>query len=904
MPDKPQIHQVQDQIERMQRRLGKIHDDAVKQNIYVHITRNPGGGGLDYIPESTNVSWRRVSLVNDSGTSFLPSENPTEFFRNAIEDNTNNTASNISTDILGKDILRTDGDITEANIEQGSHILYYTSVSSPNGTSIPVNLNGTNVSTKISTIYEDSTGIVDRTIYSNLGGAAANAGLVYVPVQANVPTTIVMYFYNGKNPVNEDTRINVKANILDYANTNAAPSPNQPTNLTVSTDKSSAITLQWSFEPLIYYGDQIIIQRGFINEESSDVEKWSTVAIVGGDSIKFTDTSVLQGQRYFYRIRFATTSGAVSPWSDTVEGKAGYSPNTATLLLIENAQTNLSGHYSKVVPIKIVSPESILKPQVVHVDSDGVTRLQTDLTSSDSGKIWKGEMPLSSEWTEGEATVIAKIMGANTTGKDGDPFGANTGGGTVVIEDTYVVDFTEPVFGGIKIARIDDKTTDNFVGSNVVSVFMNKSYDQDIHQVQFSNDANDLSLFSDWVGYNEDVTYSWKLRDNTYLNTIYARIRDKAGNISNIKNDSVKYLHSAPIISSESWTPSDLDLLVWLKADDGPITTGGIAATSGYTVTGWLDKSPNGHYATQPTVSLQPIYSETGFNGKPAVRFAWEPGDQKALQWRPAWSNGLECPTGDWTFGFVFHPINTGGFNQGDYLFASNANLIIAHRYNGGIRDRLGFFDDGGWESAGLGGTSLSGDQFLSFELAEGSGYYVRNGAYLDQDVYQEIDITGRSALGSAHSPGTPYFTGYIAEFFIASGGLTPIERQLMHGYCAHRYDMQSDLPNSHPNKLDTPNKYFSLIWDTGVIPGSIKLLWNKPNSEAIGGYRLYRTTGTLVDTTNDSQIYQTFSNENILEYVDTNVFNGIGYSYAMKLIDKLGFVSTGDSNRISGLTL
>src|SRR6185436_14578933 len=67
---------------------------------------------------------------------------------------------------------------------------------------------------------------------------------------------------------------------------------------------------------------------------------------------------------------------------------------------------------------------------------------------------------------------------------------------------------------------------------------------------------------------------------------------------------------------------SDAALQLDYRADQGVQTTGGAPANFGDNVLNWLDQSDN-NKATQPTVSLRPIYQQAtiGISLKPVVRF-------------------------------------------------------------------------------------------------------------------------------------------------------------------------------------------------------------------------------------------------------------------------------------------
>ena len=65
-----------------------------------------------------------------------------------------------------------------------------------------------------------------------------------------------------------------------------------------------------------------------------------------------------------------------------------------------------------------------------------------------------------------------------------------------------------------------------------------------------------------------------------------------------------------------SFSPLDLDPVLWLDADDPNTIT-----TSSGKISGWNDKSGGNHIFTQSNQQLRPVLRQNKINGKPAVRF-------------------------------------------------------------------------------------------------------------------------------------------------------------------------------------------------------------------------------------------------------------------------------------------
>jgi hypothetical protein len=249
------------------------------------------------------------------------------------------------------------------------------------------------------------------------------------------------------------------------------------------------------------------------------------------------------------------------------------------------------------------------------------------------------------------------------------------------------------------------------------------------------------------------------------------------------------YENAAPLIEAPPWTPSEISTDLWLDASDSSTIT---IATG---VSQWLDKSGKNNHASQGSGTLQPIIISNGQNGLNIIRFD---GSNDTL------SHPLSI-TGESSSVFVVANKRSGGGAYAYYIGTSPANGQFKNNLlvNGGTTWGLyigtpnmysgGTIDTSFRIMCGLRGASNSYSVFTDGNLIT-SG--TESGTY--------SDTNNRRWIGS-DAGGTSYLSADVCEILIILGAISTTDRQLIEGYLAWKWDIQSGLPTEHPYKNAAP---------------------------------------------------------------------------------------------------
>jgi|DEB0MinimDraft_6_1074348.scaffolds.fasta_scaffold16219_4 hypothetical protein len=221
------------------------------------------------------------------------------------------------------------------------------------------------------------------------------------------------------------------------------------------------------------------------------------------------------------------------------------------------------------------------------------------------------------------------------------------------------------------------------------------------------------------------------------------------------------------------WNPSMIQTALWLDAaDTGTITE------SGGAVSQWNDKSGNGRNFTQSTAILQPIYSNAGLNGLPAISFV-----SQYLIFSP-----FESVINNSAFSIFF--AGSGELFSGStaavprFYFSStniayNANNIAPWPSNTSSRIAEWSFDGINQHQVFIDGSSVA-----TATQAVTTGFVT---------TYQ---------IGRA---GNDDSNGFFAEYVFVPGAISTDIRQKIEGYLAHKWGLTANLPSDHPYKLVGP---------------------------------------------------------------------------------------------------
>jgi hypothetical protein len=252
------------------------------------------------------------------------------------------------------------------------------------------------------------------------------------------------------------------------------------------------------------------------------------------------------------------------------------------------------------------------------------------------------------------------------------------------------------------------------------------------------------------------------------------------------------------------WTPAALgsNVAVWLDAADA-----NTVVLNGSNVSQWNDKSGNGSHATQSTSAQQPTYSATSFSGQPGITFDGSNDSLRTLTnvmrntthgvywvWRR-----VGAGTGDtYRPSIAGHP-TTAGADRGVLHFVKNNNNLGASYpyYFGGSN----FSYD-----LGSGTAYASNVGYVQSFQSNTTGWGVwRNGAL--EGTTNGIGTPDSSIngyiLGAQYTPAR-YSNIVMSEVVIVESTDTTT-RQLVEGYLAWKWGLQTSLPAGHPYRNAPP---------------------------------------------------------------------------------------------------
>ena len=301
-------------------------------------------------------------------------------------------------------------------------------------------------------------------------------------------------------------------------------------------------------------------------------------------------------------------------------------------------------------------------------------------------------------------------------------------------------------------------------------------------------------------------------------------------------------------VFDDPWTPDLISPLLWFDADSGITLNGG-------SVSSW--KSRTGSYtATQINSSKAPVY-QPGINGLNTVKFDGIddflsvphnialnlPANQNFEIFSVSQTDNVYGPEarpvivgkGTASNGYLLYvSVTTGAANTIENpnhkyrFYMQGANVAIAPN-NQGTGASLGWVrrqgNNGGIYNT-IGGANTLGN------------VGIRNGS-----------PNAPLSLGAANNGLERFMQGQIGEVILVKRALNPEERQKMEGYLAHKWGMETDLPDGHPYRdripmvNDDPNAMARLIVHGNIVQniGSTNLINN--------GVKLYdQTDSTFVE--------------------------------------------------------
>jgi hypothetical protein len=250
------------------------------------------------------------------------------------------------------------------------------------------------------------------------------------------------------------------------------------------------------------------------------------------------------------------------------------------------------------------------------------------------------------------------------------------------------------------------------------------------------------------------------------------------------------------------WRPDNLgtSLAAWYDAEDNNSIT--LNATD---VSQWNDKSGNGLHLVQATAANQPLYTNVGFLGKNVVKFN---GTSDFLS-RDTGFSGLTTASVFSVFKWV-----SGGATEDIVMGIGATNNL------GGIRSFYRAPNQTVFGFSGWGADAIS-----SFSCDIAGGFHIFGTLNTALTGTNQVKIM-RDGLSSLHTPsgnlaqtvagftigslrgagvGTYYSDVEVAETIVMNTNATQAQQEIIEGYLAWKWGLESNLPAGHPYKTFPP---------------------------------------------------------------------------------------------------
>ena len=250
------------------------------------------------------------------------------------------------------------------------------------------------------------------------------------------------------------------------------------------------------------------------------------------------------------------------------------------------------------------------------------------------------------------------------------------------------------------------------------------------------------------------------------------------------------YRSAAPTPAT-AFTPTAIPgLQVWLDGAD-PLNTG-IQPANNATLGTWFDKSGNGYNAINSTGTVQ--YQTNILNSRGVPYFT----SNSSL--RSPYTNGTAAPL----TAFIVAQSKGGGFSA----------AIGINAYSGIRPNLLALYQSSTnfwWFSGGTGAVDGNTNtlSLLSTRFDINANYWqpnqtqmnINGTSYASSSAAPSQMTSGATLLiGSTFSGGqNEFWNGYIAEVIIYNGTLSTTNRQIVEGYLAWKWGLQTSLPVAHP---------------------------------------------------------------------------------------------------------
>ena len=254
-------------------------------------------------------------------------------------------------------------------------------------------------------------------------------------------------------------------------------------------------------------------------------------------------------------------------------------------------------------------------------------------------------------------------------------------------------------------------------------------------------------------------------------------------------------LYSPPVASPITTPFSPLsvgNVALWLDALD----PGTISFSSGSNVSQWNDKSGNGRNASPTTNAFQYV---SAFNGSYPTLSSSITGGNGQIANIPSFT--LLNPS------TIFAVIQNRGVNSGDtfpYVFdITGAQRAYAYSYNQGgpgTPGRLRIGSGSPYPNADI-ETEINSTTAQVFTMGMGVNNTL---SYTNGNLISTTTVPGASvnsgtlSIGGLVGGNMTRWTGYFCELIIVNASLTDVQRQLIEGYLAWKWNLVGSLPTNH----------------------------------------------------------------------------------------------------------
>jgi fibronectin type 3 domain-containing protein len=736
---------------------------------------------------------------------------------------------------------------------------------------------------------------------TNNGGSDIIAYTIYRGVEPNnleiIDTVGIIYFYQDTSLTNNQIYYyNITANnsVGESAHSNqvsATPQaslPSSPTNLQATTGNNS-VTLTWLLPASNGTGE--IVNYSIYRGLSSGSEVW--IANASGYSLEFTDTTVVNGILYYYRITAINEEFKEGPYSSEVSAKPKWLPYAPTLTSV--------------------------------VGGNGSVYLT-----------WDAAYP------NGDTILYYRIY--RGTSSNGEVFLLNTLNNATFYNDTSVSNGVQYFYNISAVNNIGEGPRSNELFATpktTPTAPRNIATTAGNHQINLtwlaplSNGGSSILNYSIYMGTTSGAE-TWIANVST-SQTSYLKMGLTNGIVYyfvvSAVND-VGYGENSTRVSNYSRTvpstPSDLIAiggnaivnLTWTIPDNGgsPITKYNLyRGTTPGSIALYLTIDPTNTYVDTGLINGQTYYyriSAINIAGESVLTSSVSaiPITNPSAVLYPNTTRGDKTVTLNWTV-----PSNNGGLYIIHYRIYRGTESGVLSFYTNTTGNLTHYIDDNE--------TNVNGITY--YYQISAVNYLYKEGA-LSVEIFgkpatvptapqnfeisegnNQIELTWDSPSNDGGEPITHYsiYRGDSPDVFVfycLLGNVSYyLDSNVLNGqpyyYRIHAINVVGNGSNSSELSGTPTTGLPSAPQNLGALasPGSIALTWDAPQFNGTSDllyYSIYRGTvsGGLAWVVNTSDLTR--------EYLDTNVVNGIRYYYQVSAVNSLG--EGGRSNEISGLPL